>query len=62
MPLQLPTVPRLAISQAAALPHALDAYDHAFVLLPAKAQRGAWPAFPHSKLLEKRFRARPRAR
>jgi len=58
MPLQLPTPPRLAITQAAALPHALDAFDHAVVLLPAAAQRGAWPAFPHSKLLEKRFRAR----
>lgn len=58
MPLQLPNPPRLAITQAAALPHALDAFDHAVVLLPAKAQRGPWPAFPHSKLLEKRYRAR----
>ena len=58
MPLQLPTPPRLALTQAAALPHALDAFDHVVVLLPAHAQRGAWPAFPHAKLLEKRFRAR----
>lgn len=58
MPLQLPTPPRLAITQAAALPHGLDAFDHVVVLLPAKAQRGAWPAFPHSKLIEKRFRSR----
>jgi leucyl aminopeptidase len=58
MPLQLPTPPRLAITQAAALPHALDAFDHAVVLLPEKARKGAWPAFPHAKLLEKRYRAR----
>jgi leucyl aminopeptidase len=56
--LELPTPPRLAIVQAAALPRTVDAFDHIAVLLPASAASGAWPAFPHSKLLEGRFRAR----
>ena len=58
MSLELPTPPRLAITQAAALPRTIDAFDHLTVLLPASAQRGAWPAFPHSKLLAGRYRAR----
>jgi leucyl aminopeptidase len=56
--LELPAPLRIAITQAAAMPRAAEACDHVAVLLPESAKRGAWPAFPHSKLLESRYRAR----
>ena len=58
MSLELPAPLRIAITQAAASPRAVDAFDHVAILLPDSAKRGAWPAFPHSKLLESRYRAR----
>lgn len=58
MSLELPAPLRIAITQAAAVPRALEAFDHIAVLLPESAKHGAWPAFPHSKLLESRQRAR----
>jgi len=58
MSLELPAPLRIAITQAAASPRAVDAFDHIAILLPESAKRGAWPAFPHSKLLESRHRAR----
>jgi leucyl aminopeptidase len=56
--LELPAPLRIAITQAAASPRAVEAFDHVAILLPESAKRGAWPAFPHSKLLESRYRAR----
>lgn len=62
MSLELPAPLRIAITQAAAVPRGVEAFDHVAILLPESAKRGAWPAFPHSKLLESRFRARSGAR
>lgn len=58
MSLELPAPLRIAITQAAASPRAVDAFDHVAILLPESAKRGPWPAFPHSKLLESRYRTR----
>ncbi len=58
MSLELPAPLRITITQAAASPRAVEAFDHVAILLPESAKRGPWPAFPHSKLLEGRYRAR----
>jgi leucyl aminopeptidase len=61
MSLPLPAPSRLSLVQRETLPRQpkeVEGLDHVIVLLPESARPGPWPAFPHSKLAERRYRLR----